>query len=412
MRGGSALLLSLWHYLKGYVIVEVRGTSGEKFLNLVTYHGIDLWDVQRDEAFIRFSTSIPNFKAMRHDAHKAKVRLRIVGKRGLPFFTYRYKRRKLFVIGIGVFAVMLWILSSFVWLVEVEGNTRVSSMDVIATLESNGYSTGKLKGTMNLRTAEAILLKQYPDIIWVGIDYEGTRMVIRVAESVLPPEMNAKEVTPSSLISKRDALITYIAVEKGKPMVKAGDIVKKGDVLVAGQMPRGEEDPSLYYTAAKATIHGKTVYSVTKTIDLQQMKKAYQDDVHKTYILKIFNQPFTLYRQKNSTSHYDTMYTLHQLQITKLFPLPFGLEVQTQIGYEPSYYTLTDEEAKDQLLSNMWHEISLSLGSEAKILKREAYFSQAEGRVTGTLYVVAEEEVGYPLETSIEMQDKGEMLNE
>ncbi|MBP3888244.1 MAG: sporulation protein YqfD [Cellulosilyticum sp.] len=406
------MLLSLWHYLKGYVIVEVRGVNGEKFLNLVTYHGIELWNVQRIGEYIRFCTSIPNFKAMKHDAHKTKVRLKIMEKKGLPFFTYRYKKRKLFVIGIGVFIVMLWILSSFVWLVEVEGNTRINSIDVISTLEANGYSTGKLKMKMNLRTAEALLIKEYPDLIWVGIDYEGTRMVVRVAESVLPPEMNAKEIPSSSLVSKRDALITYIAVEKGKPMIKAGDIVKKGDVLVAGEMPLGEEDPSLYYTCAKATVRGKTIYEVKKTINLEQVKKQYLDDVSKTYILKLFNKPFTLYNQKNSTSHYDTMYTLHQLQITKLFPLPFGLEVQSRIGYEPSYYTLTEEEAKDRLLSDMWQEISLSLGSEAKILKREAYFSATEGMITGSLYVIAEEEVSYPVEINMNMQNEGEVPSE
>ncbi|MEE1072448.1 MAG: sporulation protein YqfD [Cellulosilyticum sp.] len=406
------MLLSLWHYLKGYVIVEVRGASGEKFLNLVTYHGIDLWNVQHKGDCICFCTSIPNFKEMKRAAHKTRSRLKIVGKIGLPFFTYRYKKRKLFVIGIGLFVVLLWILSSFVWLVEVEGNTRISSMDVVKTLEENGYSSGKLKMNMDLRMAEAILLKAYPDMIWVGIDYEGTRMVIRVAESVLPPTMNATNESPRSLISKRDALITYIAVEKGKPMVKAGDIVKKGDMLVAGEMPRGEEDPSLYYAASKATVRGKTIYSLTKTINMDQVKKQYLDETSKKYVLKLFDKNLTLFNQKLTSRNYDTMYTLHQLRITKLFPLPFGVEVQARIGYEPSYYTLTKEEAEDMLLAQIWGEMSKSLGKEAKILKREAYFKQVGKEITGTLYVVAEEEISYPVETSIEMQNKGEVLNE
>ncbi|MBE6022280.1 MAG: sporulation protein YqfD [Cellulosilyticum sp.] len=412
MKGGETLLLSLWHYLKGYVIVEVHGVSGEKFLNLVTYHGIDIWHVQRKGDYIQFCTSIENFKAMKYDAHKTRSRLKIIEKCGLPFFTYRYKKRKLFLFGIGLFVMMLWLLSSFVWLVEVEGNTRISSMDVISTLESNGYGTGKMKMKMNLRTAEAILLKQYPDIIWVGVDYEGTRMVVHIAESVLPPTMNEKQVNPRSLIAKRDALITYIAVEKGKPMVKAGDIVKKGDMLVAGEMPKGEEDPSLYYTMAKAIVRGKTIYSLTKTMNLEQVEKQYQEETSKKYVLKIFDKELTLFKQKPLEGTADTMYTLHQLRITKLFPLPFGIEVQTQIGYIPSYYTLTKEEAEDLLLSNMWKEISLSLGKQATILKREAYFKQVDTQITGTLYIVVEEEIGYPVENNIEMQDKGETLNE
>ena len=406
-----SLLVSLWHYLKGYVIVEVRGVNGEKFLNLVTYHGMDLWNIQRQDDCIRFYTSIPNFKAMKRDAHKTKSRLKIIGKRGLPFFTYRYQKRKLFVIGIGVFIMMLWLLSSFVWLIEIEGNTRLNSIDILQTLESNGYSSGKLKSKMDLRKAETLLLKSYPDMIWVGIDYEGTRMVIRVAESVLPPTMNFIQTTPASLVSKRDALITYIAVQKGKPMVKAGDIVKKGDILVSGEMPKGEEDPSLCYTTAKATIRGKTMYSVTKSIRFEQVKKTYTDEVSKKYTLKCFDKNIKLFDQKKLNGPYMTLNTLHQLRITKLFPLPFGIEVQTCVGYEPMYYTLTKEQAEDKLLATMWKEMSQSLDQDAKVLKREAYFKQTEDKITGTLYVVAEEEIGYPVETSIDLQNKGEMFN-
>lgn len=406
------MFLSLWHYLQGYVIVEVSGFNVEKFLNLVTYHGLVLWNIRRKGDKLYFSTSIEDFRAMKQDARKTRSRLRIAHKCGLPFFTYRYKKRKLFAMGIGIFVVMLWLLSSFVWLVDVEGNSRINSLDIIQTLDENGYSTGNWKVKMNLREAETVLLKHYPDIIWVGIDYEGTRMIVRVAESILPPTMNPLDMTPTSLISKRDALITYIAVEKGKPMVKAGDIVKKGDMLVAGEMPLGEEDPSLYYVSAKGKITGKTIYTVSRDMSLKQVKKNYTDETSKKYILKFFDKNLTFFSEKALTGQYDKMLTLHQLRITKLFPLPFGVEVQTCIGYTPLYYTLTKEEAEDRLLSELWEEVTKSLSKEAQILKREAYFKQTGGHISGTLYVVAEEDISYPVGVDQQMQNKGEMLNE
>jgi len=412
LRGGETLFVSLWHYLQGYVIVEISGFNVEKFINLVTYHHLILWNIQREGQKLRFSTSIKDFKAMKQDARKTRSRLRIVKKHGLPFFTYRYKKRKVFAMGIGIFIVMLWLLSSFVWLVDVEGNSRINSLDIIHTLEENGYSTGNWKRRMNLREAETILLKHYTDIIWAGIDYEGTRMIVRVAESVLPPTMNLLEMAPQSLISKRDALITYIAVEKGKPMVKAGDIVKKGDMLVAGEMPLGEEDPSLYYTVAKGTIRGRTIYTVSRDIVLKQVKKNHTNETSKKYILKFFDKNLTFFSEKALTGHYDKMFTLHQLRITKFFPLPFGIEVQTDISYTPTYYTLTKTEAEDRLLSELWEEVSKSLSKEAQILKREAYFKQTNGHISGTLCVVAEEEISYPVEVNQAVQNKGDMLNE
>ena len=211
------MFVSLWHYLKGYVIVEVSGTTLEKFLNLALHHHIPMWDVKQEGNKVRFKTSIEAFKRMKPDLKKSRCRVKVVGKKGFPFIANRYKKRRLFVGGILIFVIMLWILSSFVWLVEAEGATRISSMDIIKCLEEKGYESGKLKNKMNLREAETYLLQHYPDIVWTGITYEGTRMVVRVAESVPKPEMSEKNEKPKMLVAKRDALITYIAVEKGNP---------------------------------------------------------------------------------------------------------------------------------------------------------------------------------------------------
>ena len=406
------MFLSLWHYLKGYVIVEVCGGNIEKFLNLITYHGIDIWQVHNSAEGIRFCVVASAFKEIRSDAKKAKCRIKIVSKKGFPFLAFKYKKRRLFVAGIAVFIILLLSLTSFVWLVDVEGNERISAMDIMHTLEENGYETGKLKRTMNLRNAETLLLNAYPDLLWVGIHYEGTRMVVKVSESVLPPEMMPSESAPKALLAKRDALITYIAVEKGKPMVREGDIVKKGDVLVAGEMPIGEEKPDLYYTSAKAAIRGKTIYTATQEISLSQVKKAYTDQTSKTYRFKFFNNNITFLSHKDLKGSYDVTHTLHQLHITKMFPLPFGIEVETQVGYMPTEYTLTEDEAKDILLSRLWQEVKGHLSEGATVLTREVYFKESEGVITGTLYIVAEESIGYEVELEQKMLNEGERINE
>ena len=98
--------------------------------------------------------------------------------------------------------------------------------------------------------------------------------------------------------------------------------------------------------------------------------------------------------------------------MTKFFPLPFAIEIESQIGYEPTYYELNLEEAKDVLLSSMWKNISQYLDGNAKILKREAFYKEEAHQVTGILYVIADEAIGYPVETNREPQNEGVMFNE
>ncbi len=391
------MFVSLWHYLKGYVIVEVSGKALNRFLNLALHHHISMWDVIQEENKIRFKTLISDFKRMKPDLKKTRCRIKIIRKKGLPFTINRYKRRRLFWGGMLVFIMMLWFLSSFVWLIEVEGTTRINSMDIIKSLEEKGYESGKLKSKMNLREAETYLLQQYPDIVWTGITYEGTRMIVRIAESVSKPEMSVKNDKPKIIVAKRDALITYIAVKRGKPLVKIGDIVKKGEVLVAGEMPIGEEDSTLFYTASKAQIKGKTTYTASATLSLQNEKKIYLNKISKKWTVKLFNKSFTIYNDKVPQNKYDKQITLHQLKISKMFPLPFAIEVEDRVIYKTVPYTLTEEEAKDQLLCNLWKQIEESLDSNAQIIKREAFFKKTGDAITGTLHVVAQEDIGYRL---------------
>lgn len=285
-------------------------------------------------------------------------------------------------------------------------------MELIHTLEEHGYETGKLKSKMDLRQAEALLVKSYPEILWVGIHYEGTKMVVRISESVIPPEIMPTEDTPTAICAKRDALITAITVEKGKPMVKVGDIVEKGELLVNGEMPLGEEQPTLYYTSAKAAIRGKTIYVAKDEITLLQKRRSYTQQTSKRYRLNFFDKKITLYAQKNLQGEYDTQYTRHQLYVTKLFPLPFGVETETQFGYLPVYKTLTEEEAKDELLSCLWKKVKGQLSRDAIVLKREATFRSSEGKMIGILYITAEENIGYEVGIQQQMLNKGEVTNE
>ena len=81
-----------------------------------------------------------------------------------------------------------------------------------------------------------------------------------------------------------------------------------------------------------------------------------------------------------------------------MFPLPFAIEVENRVAYKPMVYTLSEEDAKDRLLCELWEQIEGSLGVEAQILKREAFFKKTGDAITGTLHVIAEEDIGYRLD--------------
>ena len=75
------------------------------------------------------------------------------------------------------------------------------------------------------------MLIRFPELAWVGINTKGTKVDIEVVEKVMPivEEMNSYD-----LIASKDGVITECIVFQGVPMVKVGDIVKEGDLLIKG----------------------------------------------------------------------------------------------------------------------------------------------------------------------------------
>ena len=82
------------HLLHGIVRLNMRGTSPERFLNLCTLAGLNVWQVKKEQENLLFYMEIRDFKRCAPLARKAGVRLHIVEKRGLPVFLWRNRKRE------------------------------------------------------------------------------------------------------------------------------------------------------------------------------------------------------------------------------------------------------------------------------------------------------------------------------
>lgn len=50
----------VWHYLSGYVIIDIKGKNLERFLNRVVQSGGDIWHVRRTGSeSVRACVSVP-----------------------------------------------------------------------------------------------------------------------------------------------------------------------------------------------------------------------------------------------------------------------------------------------------------------------------------------------------------------
>ena len=104
---------------------EVRFIACEGFPSLFLRYcknsGIRLRYILLSADSVEAVVSDPDFKRVLAVASSLGMRVDVVSKRGLPQFLYRYRRRLGLPVGVLFASLLLAVLSSFVWSVEVEG---------------------------------------------------------------------------------------------------------------------------------------------------------------------------------------------------------------------------------------------------------------------------------------------------
>ncbi|MBO8128555.1 MAG: sporulation protein YqfD [Peptococcaceae bacterium] len=262
-------VLRILAYLFGCVSLIVSGRTLERFINMANSRGIHLWDIKRlgpDRILIK--TRLSGVKPLRHIARRTGSRFSVQERMGFPFLISRLRRRRMLVLGAVMFLAALYTLSSFVWFIEVTGNTKLSDHKIIEAVREAGLYPGVPKWRFEVARIEDEVLKKLPSLSWVGIQIRGTKAYIEVAEKKLPDVTEEKR--PTHIVAAKAGLIEEILVLSGQAVVKEGDTVLPGQVLISGEiwppdaLQEGDEATVLpegpRYVQAKGIVRARVWY--------------------------------------------------------------------------------------------------------------------------------------------------------
>ncbi|MFA7175584.1 MAG: sporulation protein YqfD, partial [Kiritimatiellia bacterium] len=204
-------------------------------MNKAVAAGVTLHDTERLSAHIMVArVSVSAFRKLRGLSRSGHWRLSVLRRVGAPFLFFRLARRKGLVAGGLAGLLLLYLLSSIVWFVEIKGAEQVPRDRILALAAANGLKPGALKSTFTGDVVERQLLLTLDRLSWAYVEIRGTLVVIHVAEKVVPD----RELTaPGDIVAAFDGVIEDVIVMRGVPTVQEGDIVRAGQVLISGLIP-------------------------------------------------------------------------------------------------------------------------------------------------------------------------------
>ena len=382
-------------YMSGYVNIVVEGYYIERFINICNNKQILLWNLKREDS-IRLHTSIEarNFKELKEICKKTKCKVKIENKKGFPFVIKKYKKRKVFLILLLIIILSIIALSNFIWNIEVEGNVNISKDEILQLAEEQGLSIGKPKSKVDTKDIINKIRLERDDIAWVGIEIEGTNATIEIVEADEKPEI-IDEDEYCNIVADKNAMITKVSAKNGTPLVKEGDIVKKGDVIIAGWLEG--KYTGKQYVHSQGEIQAKVWYTTTEKINLKETKKIETGNVENKYSVKINNFQINLHKSIPKFQKYDTIEENKKLKLFSNFYLPLELVKYTYKEYEEVTVVHSIEEAKQMGIDKAAETLKEEIENKKILDKQVQVKSEAE-------YI--EVQVTYEVEENIGIEEK------
>ena len=318
-----------FHFVKGYVIIEVTGLYIERFLYICAKRGIELFNIgKKEDDRLLVCINISDFIRIKEIKRKTKTNIRIIKKCGLPFYIKKLKKRYALLIGMSVFIFLMFFSSLFIWSIEIKGDSEEKSMEVMRAVEKTGLSIGAYKPKLpDGNEMKSIILNNTDNIVWAWVYINGTKATVEFKEGILAPEVVDK-TKPCDIIALRDGVITDVVEKNGRAWVKKDDAVLKGDVLIAGTIEL--QNAPMKTVHAIGDVYATTVHKKTTDVKLYEEIKEETGRKKEFKTLKLFSKCFNLFfDEKVGFDEYTQNEKLNELKIGNKLYLGVGIYKKT-----------------------------------------------------------------------------------
>ena len=348
------------------ITIEVNNNI-DKFINKCIINKIYLSNINYiNKDKLTCNINILDYKKIKKLNYYSKIK--IINYTGI----YKYKeliKNNIFKIIIIILSFILMdILTSYIVDIEIVHSSKSIRNLIAKELDNNNikkynfsYSFNKLE-----KIKQNILNNNKDKLEWISITKDGMKYIVRCEERKIKDI--TEDVGYRNIIASKDAYITKIISTKGENLVRSGEYVKKGDILISGKIKLYEEVKG--DTLATGSVYGNVWYNVSLEIPREENKKEYTGK--ERYNLNINDKIFLKDKYK-----YFTQDNIREIKI-------LGLKIKIYKEKEYSYkkHILSEEEIEN-IINNKIKEKFNDIGTiiSQKVLKKEVFNSTIDYRV-------------------------------
>ena len=340
------------------------------------------------------------------DARAASLLLAALGTdfimgepRGMPAVLAFCRGRPAIPLGLLLTAGWLWFSGGLVWDVRVEGNTKTPTETILTKLEELGFGVGTRFRGVDFDQLHADYAAVQNDIAWLSVYMDGTVARVQVRELWADGTAPDRDGIGANVAARESGVIEEINVFEGEALLRPGDFVRPGQVVISGVIEKKDGGFRWEYAAGEVRAAVTVPLSVEIPLTRTEMRPTGEEFVSRT--IKIFKKTINLSGNYGfDGGSYDTIDTIGQLRLPDGTPLPVTWKRSVTRMLAPVTVTLSADDAAAEAMRDMRRQIREA--TENGILIEKSCRASLEGgvyRLEGSLTVLRE--IGETLEFGV-----------
>ena len=317
--------------LKNYYLIKIEGKDVKRFLRKmysigVQFNNIDFYD---NSLFCKLDEK--NYKKISNV--KTYYKITIVKVYGLVYLKVLIKRNTIFLISFILGIIYLYFLSNVIFEINVINDDKKISNIVLNDLNNLGIKKYSFIKSYNYiqKVKDKIIESNKNEIEWIEIERVGTTYNVRLEKR----RIKEKEEKPSNrhLVAKKSGIIKKIVADNGEILKKVNDYVSKGDIIISGEIHKGEDVKT--NVSATGKVYAEVWYKVKVSLPLYYKEEKKTGKELKTLKIKYLNNEFNLLNEKYNNkksinkSIYSDFYNMFSINYSKDIELSIIDEINT-----------------------------------------------------------------------------------
>ncbi len=355
--------------------MEIQSLIPEKFINLLWKNDVVVKNIRKiNITTVILEVKLSDYGEISKVAKRTGTRVKIIGRSGMSFFLIKLKSRSALLIGMILFGSIIYYLSTFVWNIEISTENYISPYELRNQIKGFGVIPGMRKKNVDVYEIESKILRSNDEIMWVKARIDGVKLKVDVIERQSPPIIVSNK-NPCNLIASKDGVVARVYTTDGTSIVKDGDSVQKGDILVNGE--QGKEG-SVYPVHAKGEVIARTFYEQIKEAPISKVTRVRTGNIFSNFYIKLGNKKVYLKNSLNPYKTYDKIENNNKFVCKETY-------YEVKVKNIPTDVTKTQDE--------IYFNILRKLDKSVKIINKIESVKKENNKYSIRVLVLAEENI-------------------